>query len=121
MSKRFADWKPVAGEQALVPGGPANKHYVDTLTAAEAELICSGRRHGYLPLEFYVFAGDPKPIEYPAHCKWVNDAWSVWISGAQNKYIGSIGAKDLPAVERLIRKDEWRKLHWLVSKTRDTN
>ncbi len=42
MKKRFPDWKPQAGEKALVPGGPANRRFVDELRHDDVEAIERG-------------------------------------------------------------------------------
>lgn len=95
--QRFPSWNPQVGELALVPGNPANAHYVDKLTAKDVEAIKAGHR-GYKPLRIHIKYGVSVGLIIAGETFdliWWDDRRKAWCSSKG----GSV--KDLRSVMRI--------------------
>jgi hypothetical protein len=91
--QRFPSWQPKMGERAIVPAGPAGRHYIDVLDAVDVAQIKAGHR-GYMPLRVVVKAPDGRVLD--------GFVWSENYGFWENIVAGD--ARTLPVLLRAVRR-----------------
>lgn len=110
MPKQLIDWQPQPGDEAVVPGGPANARYIDTLDAQECEAIRKGRR-GYYPLTFSVVTNGDALLKTMSRYADGDTLERIYFDRRSNLWRSTSAAGGLKTINHVMRylNQEWGK------------